>query len=231
MFVLEIQVDCMESIWNPHGFQATLSKRKNPKKSKKILWPQVHKNYDIMLCQNEVSSKYFSCQQSMTTDVQCMSLTNMQLQTTSSSFYSLYILCQTRLCCEILQHKISWLVWHCWLVQLWHVISMTICTLTTTNGHSNIDFGWFLLKLFQVKQCWCVNIPNEHIHSVIMLKWAWAVQVHCVWMDTFVYWHYKQYLPPSQLNQAGQWTHQEMCQISNDLWWPLSCWNTNCLIV
>ena len=45
--------------WNPgglHGFQATLSKRKNPKKSKKILWPQVHKNYDIMLCQNEVSS-------------------------------------------------------------------------------------------------------------------------------------------------------------------------------
>jgi hypothetical protein len=37
MFVLEIQVDCMESIWIPHGFQATLSKRKNPKKSKKIL--------------------------------------------------------------------------------------------------------------------------------------------------------------------------------------------------
>ena len=35
MFVLEIQVDCMESIWNPHGFQVTLSKRKNPKKSKR----------------------------------------------------------------------------------------------------------------------------------------------------------------------------------------------------
>ena len=152
----------MDSTWIPHGFQTKLPKENvcawNPgglhgfhmdsrqhypkekiqKKSKKILWPWVHKNYDIMLCQNEVSSKYFSCQQSMTTDVQCMSLTNMQLQTTSSSFYSLYILCQTRLWCEILQHKILRLAWHCWLVQLWHVISMTICTLTTTNGHSNI---------------------------------------------------------------------------------------------
>ena len=28
---------CMDSTWIPHGFQATLSKRKNPKKSKKIL--------------------------------------------------------------------------------------------------------------------------------------------------------------------------------------------------
>ena len=128
----------MDSSWIPGNIIQKKKSKKIQKKSKKILWPQVHKNYDIMLCQNEVSSKYFSCQQSMTTDVQCMSLTNMQLQTTSSSFYSLYILCQTRLWCEILQHKISWLVWHCWLVQLWHVISMTICTLTTTNGHSNI---------------------------------------------------------------------------------------------
>jgi len=124
----------MDSTWIPGKIIQRKKSNKIKKKIQKILWPWVHKNYDIMLCQNEVSSKYicFNNQWPLMYHVQLCIKLDYGVRSYSTKYHSWHDI-------------VDW--WSCKLLglQLGHAISMTISPTATsdipTSGTKDLQYN------------------------------------------------------------------------------------------